>query len=208
MIIPKNWEEIEAKEAGDYVNLSVGPHICKILDVHENFNEITGNTTLKVSVDIDENNEYKDYFKKMYDNDKSENKKWSNNATKYLSLKDEQLTYLKGFFKAVENSNNLTLKIEKGKELNLEQFNGLKIVGVFGLEEYQNEKGEIKTATRLTQFRSLDKLDEIKIPKVKLLNGGYVDYDDYMAINDNKNVKTETLTGDKIDKFINDNLLD
>ena len=35
MLIPKNWDEVEAKEVGDFTTLSLGGHICKILDVRE-----------------------------------------------------------------------------------------------------------------------------------------------------------------------------
>ena len=56
---------------------------------------------------------------------------------------------------------------------------GKKIVGVFGWEEYEKQDGTIGVATKLTQIRSLDKLNEIKIPKVKLIDGTYMEYEDY-----------------------------
>ena len=179
-IVPKNWDEVESKEMGDFTNLTIGGHICKILDVREYTSEQTGNTSLKVSVDIAEGSEFDDYFKKQYDKNPLSEAKWPSGAVKYLSLKEEQTSYLKGFITAVENSNpGIKIKVTPGKELDYEQFKNKKIVGVFALEEYENDKKEIKTATKLTQFRSLDKLNEIQEPKVKLLNGEYVTYDDY-----------------------------
>ena len=202
MIVPKNWNEIESKEAGEFVNLSLGGHACKILDVREYTSEISGNTSLKVSIDIDENGEFKDYFKKQYDSNNLSERKWPSSAVKYLSLKEEQMSYLKGFISAVEKSNNIKIKVDAGKELDLSQFKGLKIAGVFGLEEYENDKGEIRTTTKLVQFRSLDKLSEIKIPKVKLISGEMVDYEDYQKNKkDNKTVGKE-LTEEEIDKFL------
>lgn len=196
MIIPQNWNEIEAKEIGEYKSLSLGGHICKILDIREHTNEVTGNTSLKVSVDIAENGEFDNYFKKQYDSNNLSEKKWPNGAVKYLSLKEEQNGYLKGFITSVENSNNIKIKAEIGKELDYTQFKGLKILGIFGLEEYQNSKNEIKTATRLLSFRSIDKLKEISIPKVKLLNGNSISYEEYQEFyknrdsnNDNDEVK-------------------
>lgn len=180
MLIPKNWNEVEAKEVGDFTTLSLGGHICKILDVREYTSELSGNTSLKVSVDIAEGNEYDGYFQKQFDNNTADKKKWPSGAVKYLSLKEEQTAYLKGFIQAVKNSNPAAkIVVEPGKELDCEQFKNKVIVGVFGWEEYENDKKEIKVATKLIQFRSLDKLNEIEIPKVKLISGEYVSVDDY-----------------------------
>lgn len=186
MIIPNNWNEIEAKETGEFKNLTLGGHICEILDVREYTSELTGNTSLKVSIDIKENSEFDNYFKKQFDNNTLKDKKWPSSATKYLSLKEEQTAYLKGFITAVEKSNNCKIKTEIGKELDYEQFKNKKIVGVFGWEEYMNNKKEKKVATKLLHFRSLDKLSEIEIPDVKLLSGEYVSIDDYEEFYKNK----------------------
>lgn len=200
MVIPNNWNEIEAKEAGDFMSLTLGGHICKILDVREYTSELTGNVSLKVSVDIDEKSEFDGYFRKQYDNNNLSEKKWPSGAVKYLSLKEEQAPYLKGFITSVENSNNCKIKVEAGKELDLEQFKNLKIAGIFGLEEYKNDKGEIKTATKLTNFRSLDKLNEIKIPKVKLISGEMVEYEEYQKNRNTSN--SRELTDKEIDDFL------
>lgn len=195
MIIPKNWNEIEAKESGEFTSLSLGGHICKVLDVREYTSETSGNTSLKVSIDIAEGSEYDNYFKKQYDSNNLSERKWPSGAVRYLSLKEEQMSYLKGFFKSLENSNiGFKVNVESGKELDLKQFVGLKIVGVFGWEEYQNDKGEIKTATKLTQFRSLDKLNEIQIPKVRLLSGELVDYEFYKNNKSTNRVESNNVT--------------
>lgn len=200
MVIPNNWNEIEAKEAGDFMSLTLGGHICKILDVREYTSELTGNVSLKVSVDIDEKSEFDGYFRKQYDNNNLSEKKWPSGAVKYLSLKEEQAPYLKGFITSVEKSNNCKIKVEAGKKLDLEQFKNLKIAGIFGLEEYRNDKGEIKTATKLTNFRSLDKLNEIKIPKVKLISGEMVEYEEYQKNRNTSN--SRELTDKEIDDFL------
>ena len=111
-------------------------------------------------------------------------------ATRFLSLKKENLKYTKGFTTALENSNKgFKFNTSKGWE----QINGLKCAGVFGLEEYIDQEGKTRTITKLTNFRSLDKLNEIQIPKVKLLDGTYVDYDDYNEFYRNKNNNNSTL---------------
>ena len=111
-----------------------------------------------------------------------------------MSLKDEQLGFLKGFITALEKSNPNFKFNTKGT---WEQLKGLKIAGQFGLEEYEKQDGDIGTATKLVQFRSLDKLNEIKIPKVKLLNGDMVEYEEYKKMND-QNKQLNDLFGDSV----------
>ena len=170
------FEKTEAKEFGEYENLELGGHELVIVDAREYTSEVSGNTSLRISVDIAGNDKQKGFFKKQFDENTNSDKKWSTGATKYLSLKNEQLAYLKGFITACENSN-------KGFKFNTkgtwEQLKNLKIAGQFGLEEYEKQDGTIGTATKLIQFRSLDKLSEIKIPKVKKLDGTFVDYEEY-----------------------------
>ena len=178
------WDKIEAKEFGDFETLELGGHEIVIMDAREYISEFTGNTSLKVSVDIAGNDKQKGYFKNQYDENTNNDKKWPSGSVKYLSLKDEQLAYLKGFITSLEKSNNNFKFNTKG---NWEQLKGLKLAGQFGLEEYKDNEGNIKAATKLVQFRSLDKLNEIKIPKVKLLDGSYISYDDYIKKNETTN---------------------
>ena len=170
------WDKTEAKEFGDFETLELGSHEIVIMDAREYTSEFTGNTSLKVSVDIAGNDKQKGFFKNQYDENANSDKKWPSGAVKYLSLKDEQLAYLKGFITSLEKSNNNFKFNTKG---NWEQLKGLKLAGQFGLEEYKDNEGNIKAATKLVQFRSLDKLNEIKIPKVKLLDGSFMEYEDY-----------------------------
>lgn len=175
------WETTEAKEFGENERLELGGHELVILDAREYKSEISGNVSLKVSVDIGGKDKQKGFFQKQYDSNKLSERKWPAGGVKYMSLKDEQLGFLKGFITALEKSNSNFKFNTKGT---WEQLKGLKIAGQFGLEEYQDNEGKIKTATKLIQFRSLDKLSEIKIPKVKLLNGELVDYEEYKTRND------------------------
>ncbi len=195
----KDWESVDAVEMGDYENLSLGGHEVVILDARLYTSEQSGNTSLKVCVDIAGNDKQKGFFRKQFDNNNLSEKKWPSGGTRYLSLKKESLQFTKGFVSALEKSNN-GFKFDTSK--GWEQINNLKCAGVFGLEEYQDNEGNIKLATKLTQFRSLDKLNEIKIPKVKMLDGTSVDYDDYNEFYRNKNNNT---TSNVVE--INDNFL-
>ncbi len=182
------FNEVEAKEFGEFENLELGGHEVVILDAREYTSEFSGNTSLKVCVDIADNDKQGGFFKRQYDNNTNSNKKWSNNATRYLSKKDEQIAFLKGFITSLEKSNK-SFKFDPNGEW--EQLKGLHLCGVFGLEEYERQDGNIGTVTKLTQFRSLDKLSEIKIPKVKMINGTYVDYEEYKDYINSSNITKE-----------------
>lgn len=186
----KDWEEVQAIEMGDFETLELGGHEIVIKDAGLYTSKRNGNTSLKVCVDIAGNDKQKDFFKKQYENSVLSEKEWPTGGTRFLSLKKESLGYTKGFITSLEKSNS-SFKFNTSK--GWEQLNGLKCAGVFGLEEYENQDGEIKLATKLTQFRSLDKLKEIKIPKVKLLDGTMVDYDDYNEFYRNKTTNKSTL---------------
>ena len=198
------WDETEAKEFGEYENLELGGHEIVILDAREHKSEFSGNISLKISVDISGSDKQKGFFKKQYDENTSADKKWPTGAVKYLSLKDEQLGFLKGFITALEKSNP---NFKFNKKGTWEQLKNLKLAGQFGLEEYKKQDGTIGTATKLVQFRSLDKLKDIKIPKVKKLDGSLVEYEDY------KETKTVKNNSSSFKEFtdlveITDNLLD
>lgn len=172
----KVWENTEAKEFGEYENLELGGHPCIIIGADQYTSQQTGNVSLRIQVDIDKGDKQEGFFKKQFENNQNEDKKWSTSATKYFSLKEENYSILKGFITAVENSNpGFKFDMDEKKLL------GKKIAGVFGLEEYERQSdGRVATTTKLTQIRSLDKLNEIRIPRVKKLNGEYVNYDEYI----------------------------
>ena len=171
----ENWNEIEAKGMDDFKALPIGAYECKIINAVENHNEQSGKTTLKVMLDI-ASGEYKDYFKKRYDSNTAIDRKWDNNATKYLAFEGENTSFFKGFITIVENSN-------VGYKWNWDEttLRDKKLVGVFQYEEYKKQDGTKGIKVRLNKFRSLDKLKEIEVSdSIKMLDGTYTSYDDYM----------------------------
>lgn len=171
----KDFDKIEAKGMDDFKTLPIGAYECKIINAVENNNDQSGKTTLKVMVDI-ASGEFKDYFKKRYDNNTAIDRRWDNNATKYLAFEGENTSYFKGFITCVENSN-------VGYKWNWQEstLRDKKIVGVFQYEEYKKQDGTRGIKVRLTKFRSLDKLGKIEVSdSVKMLDGTYTSYDDYM----------------------------
>lgn len=189
------FEKTEAKEFGEFETLVLGGHEVVILSAEEYTSQTSGNTSLRVCVDITGNDEQAGYFKKQYDAQTGD-KKWPSGAIRYLSLKDDQLAYLKGTITAIENSNPGFKFDVNGSWA---QLKGKKLAGVFGLEEYQDQEGKTKTATKLTQFRSLDKLKDIQIPRVKMLDGTMVDYSDYQEMkNQVKSVANDVFGSDVV----------
>ena len=189
----ENWNEIEAKGMDDFKALPIGAYECKIINAVENHNEQSGKTTLKVMVDI-ASGEYKDYFKKRYDSNTAIDRKWDNNATKFLAFEGENTSFFKGFITIVENSNI-------GYKWNWEEstLRDKKLVGVFQYEQYEKQDGTKELKVRLTKFRSLDKLGKIEVSdSVKMLDGTYKSYDDYMEFVENKNTSAEEVFGNGV----------
>ena len=189
MIKPKLYDEIEIKEF-DYVPISVGGHKGIIMKAEEYTSPQSGKTSLKVYVDTASDDKQPEYFKKQYENDTRIDRKYPNGAIKYVPLGEEenQIKMLKSFITAYENSNGC--QFDWGKDW--EQLKGKKIGLVFGQEEYTSQDGTTKLATKLNQFRSIDKVDNVKIPKIKMLDGSYVDYEEYMeSKEDNKTNEVE-----------------
>lgn len=176
LVKPKKYDEVEVNQ--DFTPIELGGHKGIIVGATEYTSPVSGNTSLKVVVDTDKDDRQPNYFTEQYKNDTREDKKYSNSAIKYVSLKEDEncVRMLKAFITAVENSNpNFTYDWKK----EVDQLKGKKVGIVFGLEEYENDKKELKTIAKLNQFRSLDKVLDVKIPKVKKLDGTFVDYNEY-----------------------------
>ena len=174
---PSNYDNIEVTEF-DFTPIELGGHKGIIMKAEEYTSPQSGKTSLKVSVDTAKDDKQPEYFKEQYKNDNRIDKRWNNSAIKYISLGEEenQVRQLKAFITAYENSNNC--KFDWNKDW--EQLTNKKIGIIFGMEEYINQNGNLKLNNKLRDFRSIDKVDNIKIPKVKLLDGTYVDYEEYI----------------------------
>ena len=177
----KDFDKVEAKGMDDFRGLPIGAYECVIKDARLNHNEETGKNTLKISIDI-ASGEYKDYFLKAYETDTRVDRKWNNNAVRYLAYEGDNVAFFKGFITTVENSNI-------GYKWNWEEstLKGKKVCGVFQYEEYEKQDGTKGIKVRLSKFRSLDKLKDIEVSdSIKMLDGSYVSYDDYMERKEDK----------------------
>ena len=180
--------------------LPIGAYECVIKDARLNHNEETGKNTLKISIDI-ASGEYKDYFLKAYETDTRIDRKWNNNAVRYLAYEGDNVAFFKGFITTVENSN-------VGYKWNWEEstLRDKKIVGVFQYEEYEKQDGTRGIKVRLSKFRSLDKLKEIEVSdSIKMLDGSYISYDDYNErLENDDNKKLENIFGKDTNEEIQD----
>ena len=194
---PKTYDEINIIE--EYEKISLGGHKGIIMKAEEYTSPKSGKTSLKVSVDTSNDDKQPEYFTEQYKNDTRIDRKWSNSAIKYISLGEEenQVKMLKAFITAYENSNNC--KFDWNKDW--EQLKGKKIGLVFGMEEYESQDGTLKTNNKLREFRSIDKVDNIKIPNVKKLDNTYVEYEEYMK---NKNSEPFNDFGNTVEFSEND----
>ena len=170
----ENWDKVEAKGMDDFKSLPIGAYECVIKEAGVYVNDETKKETFKVAIDI-ANGDYKGYFQKRYDNNTSKDKKWDNNATRYLAYKGDNVAYFKGFITCVENSNvGYTWDWDEKKLV------GKKVCGVFQYEEYEKQDKTKAVKVRLNKFRSMDKINEIEVSdSVRLLNGSYKSIDDY-----------------------------
>lgn len=170
----ENWDNIEAKGMDDFKSLPIGAYECVIVGAGIHESEQSGKRSFKVAVDIAKG-DFKDYFKKRFDNNQNEKKKWDNNAVRYLAFEGDSIGFFKGFITCIEKSN-------VGYKWNWQEssLKGKKICGVFQYEEYEKQDGSKGIKVRLNKFRSLDKLGEIKVnDSIKLLNGEYMPYNEY-----------------------------
>ena len=181
MEVIKDFDKIEAKGMDDFKSLPIGAYECVIVGAGIHTNPETKKQTFKVAVDIAKG-EFKDYFRKRYDANTNEDKKWDNNAVRYLAFEGDNVAYFKGFITCVENSN-------PGYKWNWDEttLKGKKVCGVFQYEEYEKQDGTKNVKVRLNKFRSMEKINEIEVSdSVRLLNGSYLSIDDYNEIKESK----------------------
>ena len=177
----------------DFKSLPIGAYECIIKDARINENTETGKKTLKVSVDI-ASGDFKDYFLRRYETNPNADKKWDNNAVRYLAFEGDNVSYFKGFITCVENSN-----VGYKWDWDETKLANKKICGVFLYEEYEKQDGTKAVKVRLNKFRSLDKIKEIEISdNVKMLDGSYMSIGDYRETHSDLVQKANNVFGSDI----------
>lgn len=156
----ENWDNI--KESTGFQRLPAGGYIVKIL----NATDVPDKEYLRIAFDINEG-DHKGFFGEQFKNDNREGKKWPNAGTFIRSYKHSAEAMFKGFANALENSN-------KGYKFDFDETKlKNKLVGiVLADEEYQNQKGQVRTRTYVSAVRSVDtiKNGDFTVPELKKLD--------------------------------------
>ena len=149
----------EAKAfTGDFEQMAPGGYVAKIKTATVEKKDY--GHLLTIEFDIAEG-EKKNFYQRKFD----ERQKWYGKYTQ--PIKNDDLRFFKGFITAIEESNS-------GYKWDWNE-NGLvgKLFGaIFGEEEYQNDKGEIKVSCKCKQVRSIKTIKDGKflVPELKALN--------------------------------------
>ncbi len=158
---PNSYEETQAQ--GEFIPVNLGGHYIVIKQVEE-LKSSTGKDMIKISFDFDQNDSQPGYFMESFKNDIRPDKKWSNQATQYTLVYDNEgktSRSFKTFCSCVEHSNP-GFTVVWGDNWGA-QFKNKKIGGVFG-EEMDWYNGAEKRKRVLRWFVSTDKVDGATIP--------------------------------------------
>lgn len=191
-----DYDKTEVNDFGDVERLKIGGHICKILGVE--IEEITSKkdgkkyNILKIKFDLEQPDEQAGFYQRKYSEASkkdSDTAKWKGYYKVSIPTKDSAdfiKTNWKTFLTSVEKSNP-GVKIDGANGFDENILVGKLFGGVFGLEEYiLPTDGRKITFPRLRFARSVESALKSKIPNVKLLDGTYMDYDDYMEKKDER----------------------
>lgn len=164
---PTDFETVSTY--GEFTALKIGGHIMEICKV-----EVTESSThkpmLRISLDTARDDSQPNYFADKWRNDTRANKRWGCEVCQ-LIYDDQGGTNrgFKTFITSVEESNP-GFKVAWGEAFE-SSLKGKRVGGIFRNEEYINNQGESKMATKLFAFRSVQTIKEgVELPEDKLLN--------------------------------------
>lgn len=172
MLMPKDFNEVQAYTG--FEQLEPGGHICKIIQVTETKSQKGSRPMIVILLDTDATDKQPGYFKKKFDNDQRQNKKYPNNATVRQLVYDADGNTNRGFKTFIEmvEKSNPGFKVQWGDNF-CNCFKGKLVGGVFGREEYLNGYGESKFAVKFQNFKTVEEIKNgVEVPKDKLLNPG------------------------------------
>lgn len=160
----KQFKGYERKEQYEYEALPKNAYIISLLRVKEEANKDNTGTYLKIAFDIAEG-EFAGFYKKAFENDSREDKKWNNDAVLYINVpKDNSEQWMidnfNKFMTAVEDSN-------EGYHWNWDE-NTLKdkLVGAKFCIEQSEYDGRIYDHTKAKWFIAAQKIRDGKFGKL------------------------------------------
>lgn len=183
------YEQTETNEFEQTEKLKLGGHICKILEVgiEEVISKKDGQkyNVLRLKFDIDDQDEQAGFYaRKFADAAKQDALKAKWKGYYRLSIPTNESadfikTNWKTFLTSIEKSNP-GVKIDGTNGFDENILLGKIFGGIFGLEEFTLPDGKTITFTRIRFARSVDSVKDAPIPKVRLLDGTYVEYEKYI----------------------------
>ena len=162
---PAGYDEVQA--GGDFTPIELGGHKLVIKKIEDVSNGVV--SYLKVMYDTAPDDIQPNYFAEQYKNDTRETKKWGGVINIFPTGGDGRTSKkFKQFCTSIERSNNS--QIEWGAKFE-QSIVGKVVGGVFGEEEYLDTANNVKTARKLFWFRSVDGIQDAKVPNKRTLEG-------------------------------------
>lgn len=180
-----DYDEVKVNNFGE--RLKLGGHICKVLEAKveevESKNDGKKYEILVIKFDIVDPDEQAGFYQRKFAEEAQKdalNTKWRGYHRITVPTDDSE-DYIKSKFKAfttsVEESNS-------GYKWNWEENTliGKVFGGVFAYEEFTIPNGNTITMTKIRYVKSTDKIFEVEVPKVKLVDGSYLEYQEYVEM--------------------------
>jgi len=162
---PAGYDEVQA--GGDFTPIELGGHKLVIKKIEDVSNGVV--SYLKVMYDTAPDDIQPNYFAEQYKNDTRDTKKWGGVINIFPTDRDGRTSKkFKQFCISIERSNNS--QIEWGAKFE-QSIVGKVVGGVFGEEEYLDTANNVKTARKLFWFRSVDGIQDAKVPNKRILEG-------------------------------------
>lgn len=182
---PQGYDEAQSY-TGDFEQLELGGHICKITGVRLEYTQNTNAEVLVIAFDIAEGKQA-GYYQKRFDEAKKSNAeaKWQGIYRQFTQ--GNSTPYFKGMIENIEKSNEGYNFASTG--FNENTLVGKLFGGVFGREQYKAQNGSLKFATKCRSIRTVQKIREgVEIPEDKLLKqeqqNNYFSTENYDSITD------------------------
>ena len=160
----ENWNNIE--EPTKFEQIALGGHYCKIVNAKVD-TTAKGGEMLVIAFDFAPADNQAGYFKKQFDSDTEYNKSTAKWRGVYYQMFGNEVSnkYFKQFINYIEESNTSYSWNWDEKSLI-----GLLFGGVFGREEYINNKGERKFSTKCRFITTYHEVKDVEAPKDVLLD--------------------------------------
>ena len=106
----KQFKGFERKEQVEWEALPKGAYVIKLLNIKEEANKSNSGTHLAIAFDVAEG-DYAGFYKKAFESDTREDKKWNNDAVIYINCPEDNspqwlIDNFNKFITAVEDSND------------------------------------------------------------------------------------------------------